>query len=231
MYDPLRAYAPLARVDRSNGSSQDKVCYYHTDPAGTARQVTDSKGHVVWGGACTAWGKVRANLADAANFVQPLRLPGQYQDDESGLHYNTFRYYDPHAGRFVSQDPIGLNGGLNLYQYAPNPINWIDPWGLMCETAPTRKSGGSLTEPQLPPKTIVKENGVEIVHYTRSGDHGPAHLHVKGGGAETKIGQAGKPIEGSPELSSVQRVVVENNRATIRRAIDKIQRWFGFNQI
>ncbi|EPP0275528.1 RHS repeat-associated core domain-containing protein, partial [Salmonella enterica subsp. enterica] len=61
---------------------------------------------------------------------QPLRLPGQYFDDETGLHYNLFRYYAPECGRFVSQDPIGLNGGINLYQYAPNPLSWIDPWGL-----------------------------------------------------------------------------------------------------
>ena len=58
------------------------------------------------------------------------RLPGQYFDDETGLHYNLFRYYAPECGRFVSQDPIGLRGGLNLYQYAPNPIRWIDPLGL-----------------------------------------------------------------------------------------------------
>jgi RHS repeat-associated protein len=57
-------------------------------------------------------------------------MPGQYHDEESGLSYNTFRYYDPHGGRFVSSDPIGLAGGLNLYAYAPNPITWIDPWGL-----------------------------------------------------------------------------------------------------
>ncbi|MDJ4475795.1 hypothetical protein LD950_24245, partial [Salmonella enterica] len=50
--------------------------------------------------------------------------------DETGLHYNLFRYYAPECGRFVSQDPIGLVGGINLYQYAPNPISWIDPWGL-----------------------------------------------------------------------------------------------------
>ncbi|MGT9195033.1 RHS repeat-associated core domain-containing protein, partial [Salmonella enterica subsp. enterica serovar Typhimurium] len=59
-----------------------------------------------------------------------LRLPGQYFDDETGLHYNLFRYYAPECGRFVSQDPIGLRGGINLYQYAPNPLSWIDPWGL-----------------------------------------------------------------------------------------------------
>nr|WP_237150821.1 MULTISPECIES: RHS repeat-associated core domain-containing protein [unclassified Pseudomonas] len=46
------------------------------------------------------------------------------------MHYNTFRYYDPEVGRFVKQDPIGLNGGDNLYQYGSNPLGWIDPLGL-----------------------------------------------------------------------------------------------------
>ncbi|MCQ6463566.1 RHS repeat-associated core domain-containing protein, partial [Vibrio parahaemolyticus] len=68
-----------------------------------------------------------------AYFHQPLRLPGQYFDDETGLHYNLFRYYAPECGRFVSQDPIGLKGGINLYQYAPNPLSWIDPLGLTTE--------------------------------------------------------------------------------------------------
>jgi RHS repeat-associated protein len=60
---------------------------------------------------------------------QNIRLQGQYLDTETGLHYNTFRYYDPDIGRFATQDPIGLLGRLNLYQYAPNPSLWIDPWG------------------------------------------------------------------------------------------------------
>ncbi len=47
-----------------------------------------------------------------------------------GLHYNLFRYYDPDCGRFTQQDPIGLAGGINLYQYAPNALGWVDPWGL-----------------------------------------------------------------------------------------------------
>ncbi|MBQ4765463.1 hypothetical protein F9U43_22240, partial [Pectobacterium versatile] len=59
-----------------------------------------------------------------------LRYAGQYADDETGLHYNLFRYYDPAVGRFTTQDPIGLAGGIKLYQYAPNPISWIDPLGL-----------------------------------------------------------------------------------------------------
>ncbi|MCV5632456.1 RHS repeat-associated core domain-containing protein, partial [Escherichia coli] len=60
-----------------------------------------------------------------------LRLPGQYYDEETGLHYNLFRYYAPECGRFISQDPISIRGGLNLYRYAPNPISWIDPLGLI----------------------------------------------------------------------------------------------------
>ncbi|PPS61390.1 hypothetical protein CR917_10575 [Pseudomonas sp. BRM28] len=60
----------------------------------------------------------------------PIRFQGQYHDHETGLHYNRYRYYDPAVGRFVGQDPIGYLGGFNLYQYVPNPIDWIDPWGL-----------------------------------------------------------------------------------------------------
>jgi RHS repeat-associated protein len=59
-----------------------------------------------------------------------IRLQGQWFDAETGLHYNLFRYYDPDVGRFVSQDPIGLAGGVNTYRYALNPLTWIDPWGL-----------------------------------------------------------------------------------------------------
>jgi RHS repeat-associated protein len=65
-------------------------------------------------------------------------MQGQYEDSETGLYYNTFRYYDPEIGRFISQDPIGLAGGNNLYQFAPNVNSWIDPWGLAANTAPFR---------------------------------------------------------------------------------------------
>lgn len=69
------------------------------------------------------------------------------------------------------------------------------------------------------------------MHYTRSGDHGPAHLHVKGGGAETKIGQAGKPIEGAPQLTPTQQKVVFENKSAIRKSVDQIQRWVRFNEM
>ncbi|WP_321845473.1 RHS repeat-associated core domain-containing protein, partial [Paraburkholderia bannensis] len=55
-----------------------------------------------------------------------------YHDEETGLHYNRHRYYDPDSGRFISKDPIGLAGGVNAYRYAPNPVQWVDPLGLTC---------------------------------------------------------------------------------------------------
>lgn len=73
-----------------------------------------------------------ARASKAAGIVarNSLRFQGQQEDEETGLHYNRHRYYDPGSGRFVSKDPIGLAGGINVYQYVPNPIVWIDPLGL-----------------------------------------------------------------------------------------------------
>ncbi|WP_137517993.1 RHS repeat-associated core domain-containing protein, partial [Escherichia coli] len=68
---------------------------------------------------------------DHGGVEQNLRYQGQYLDRETGLHYNLHRYYDPDVGRFMVTDPIGLAGGINLYQYAPNPLSWIDPLGLL----------------------------------------------------------------------------------------------------
>jgi RHS repeat-associated protein len=62
--------------------------------------------------------------------LQPYRFQGQIYDVETGLHYNRFRYYDPDIGRFISHDPIGLLGGENHFQYAPNPVEWVDLFGL-----------------------------------------------------------------------------------------------------
>ena len=82
----------------------------------------------MWTAKYKAWGGLFQN--EIATTHQPLRFQGQYFDAETGLHYNRHRYYDPETARFVTQDPIGLDGGVNLYQYAPNPMGWIDPLGL-----------------------------------------------------------------------------------------------------
>jgi RHS repeat-associated protein len=99
---------------------------------GAPMEVTDEVGDLAWVGDYTAWGKVKKDTdhAFSARIEQPIRYPGQYEDDATGLHFNTFRYYDPDVGRFISHDPVGLMGGDNLYAYAPNPARWMDPLGL-----------------------------------------------------------------------------------------------------
>ncbi|PTU69042.1 hypothetical protein DBB33_06090 [Chromobacterium haemolyticum] len=116
--DPLRKPAP-------EPSEPTTVYYYHTDHLGTPQALTDEQGALALEMDYQAWGQAREIIADAANKAgirNPFRFQGQYQDQESGLHYNRHRYYDPEIGRFISRDPIGLMGGVNTHTYAPNPI-------------------------------------------------------------------------------------------------------------
>ncbi len=83
-----------------------------------------------------------------------IRFQGQYFDEESSLHYNRHRYYNPNSGQFISQDPIGLLGGVNNYQYAPNPTGWVDPLGLSCKETLALPSPNSLT-PEMPSEPII----------------------------------------------------------------------------
>ncbi|NIG53533.1 DUF4160 domain-containing protein [Chitinophaga sp. Cy-1792] len=94
----------------------------------------------------------------------------------------------------------------------------------------TTKSGGKYTEPTLPSKTVADNGKVKAEHYTRSGDHGPPHVHVKGGGPETKVGQNGKPTDGSPELTPTQQKFVNEFKSDIRSALKKIGRWYNYNR-
>ena len=104
---------------RRGNLNSPQAYYFHTDALGTPKEVTNSTGQIVWQADYKAWGEI--DLYRVHQIDQPLRFQGQYADDETGLYYTTFHCYDPHSGRFTTQDPIGLAGGLNLYQYAPNP--------------------------------------------------------------------------------------------------------------
>ena len=93
--------------------------------------MTDDEGNLVWFGDYYDWGKLKSETNVTVTAYQSFRLQNQYADSDTGLYYNFFRYYEPDAGRFVNQDPIGLEGGDNIYLFSPNIQSWIDPLGLL----------------------------------------------------------------------------------------------------
>ncbi|MGL5002356.1 MAG: RHS repeat-associated core domain-containing protein, partial [Casimicrobium sp.] len=142
------------------------VYYFHTDQVGLPEELSDQEGNIRWRASYKTWGATvsetwevtalngeslnglaHAQHADARGneLEQNLRFQGQYFDRDTGLHYNTFRFYDPDIGRFISPDPIGLEGGENLHTYSPNPISWIDPWGY-CGAKWTKKGWKHVNE-------------------------------------------------------------------------------------
>ena len=131
VYTEDRNYEPLAQITTYNGSDKAReILYYHNDQIGIPREMTDEEGNIVWSGDYSGWGKLTQEGRLKMDIHQPFRLQNQLYDEETGLHYNFFRYYDPEIGRFTQQDPIGLLGGENLYALARNAISYIDPLGL-----------------------------------------------------------------------------------------------------
>lgn len=113
---------------------QMKLYYVYNNELGTPKQMTDEDGQQVWSFNQTPFGVGTPNTdvdGDSIDVNLNVRFPGQYWDNESGLHYNYFRYYDPVIGRYLQSDPIGLEGGINTYAYVGgNPLSYVDPLGL-----------------------------------------------------------------------------------------------------
>ncbi len=110
------------------GTGSHTVYYFINDHLGTPLKIMDSQGQIVWSADYTPFGQALVSENAIGN---EFRLPGQYYDSETGLHYNWHRYYDPDTGKYLTPDPIGLAGGINPFVYSyNNPINFIDPNGL-----------------------------------------------------------------------------------------------------
>ncbi|WP_417354685.1 RHS repeat-associated core domain-containing protein [Gallaecimonas pentaromativorans] len=103
-----------------------EVYFYELDWRKAPIRLWDSQGQCAWKAQSDAWG----NYQCEGDIHQPLRLPGQFEDELTGLYFNRFRDYDPKTGRYLTPDPLGLKGGLNSYRYTPNPVDYIDPLGL-----------------------------------------------------------------------------------------------------
>lgn len=102
--------------------------YFHNDHLGTPQALTDDSGTVVWQGNYSPFGEVTETIDTVE---QNIRFPGQYFEEETGLHYNYFRDYDPTTGRYIESDPIGLDGGVNTFGYGyQNSVSNFDIFGL-----------------------------------------------------------------------------------------------------
>ncbi|ATZ13315.1 RHS domain-containing protein [Erwinia amylovora] len=151
-YDPESPWTPLAAIEQAGEGPQADIYWLNTDLNSAPLEVTDADGRLRWSGQYDTFGRLQGQTtAGAAQrtgpvYDQPLRYAGQYADSETGLHYNLFRYYEPDVGRFTTQDPVGLAGGLNLYAYAPNPYGWVDPLGLSRCKPGTASGEGSKIE-------------------------------------------------------------------------------------
>ena len=121
--------------------------YAICQPNGQVLALLNPQGKTLW---CrekqTLWGLLFSNEYRQSNPLNPQMLfAGQYYDEESGLAYNRFRYYDPESGNYISSDPIGLSGGERPFRYVGNPMDWVDMFGLArCHGLPSaRKAGGT----------------------------------------------------------------------------------------
>ncbi|HBQ4139298.1 TPA: RHS repeat protein, partial [Escherichia coli] len=113
-----------------------KIHLYHCDHRGLPLVLVSTEGATEWCAEYDEWGNL-LNEENPHQLQQLIRLPGQQYDEESGLYYNRHRYYDPLQGRYITQDPIGLEGGWNQYVYASiHPTYSIDPLGLIDKPAP-----------------------------------------------------------------------------------------------
>ncbi|MFJ1430571.1 RHS repeat-associated core domain-containing protein [Capnocytophaga canimorsus] len=99
-----------------------------SDYIGRPIQVYDQNGEKVWSADYDIYGKL-INLQGDKSFI-PFRQLGQYEDIETGLYYNRFRYYDCNTGTYISQDPISILGGFNIYAYVHDVNGWVDIFGL-----------------------------------------------------------------------------------------------------
>ena len=128
VYEP-GSFCPLAKLQGED------LYYVVTDHIGTPRELISEDGtRTAWRARLGLWGETEALTRRAANDNTapdcPIRFQGQWFDEESGLHYNRFRYYDPEAGQYLSPDPIGLAGGSRPQAYVADTVSSVDPLGL-----------------------------------------------------------------------------------------------------
>ena len=111
------------------GTADEALVWLHTNHLGAPEAATNQQGQAIWQASYAPFGQARVK---SHGFVLNLRLPGQYEDSESGLYYNRQRYYDPNRGQYLTPDPMGTPDGPDTYAYVNyNPLKYVDPEGLI----------------------------------------------------------------------------------------------------
>jgi RHS repeat-associated protein len=140
VYPSAEAIVPLLFVDYDHvdaAPESGRAHYVFGNQIGVPLHIEDQTGGVVWRAEhVEPYGAV--TVAPGAALAYAPRFPGHYFDEETGLHYNRYRYYSPRLGRYLQPDPIGQRGGINVYAYAPNPLVDVDVLGLTKCSLPTR---------------------------------------------------------------------------------------------
>ncbi|OZO02467.1 type IV secretion protein Rhs, partial [Pseudomonas sp. IB20] len=155
LYEP-DSFRPLALLE-GFGPKDTQPFHYQLDHLGTPQELTAPDGEIVWSAHYRAYGQI--SRLDINKVDNRLRFQGQYFDPESGLHYNRHRYYNPDIGRYLTPDPVKLAGGINAYQYAPNPTGWVDPTGLSANCPPKGRKTLTCDKPAEPSTPEVSRNG------------------------------------------------------------------------
>ncbi len=135
-------HANNANLGGSNGTAVEAVLYLRTDELATPREARNAQGTVIWSWYSAAFGDTNPAEDPDGNgqrTIVNLRFPGQYADQEAGLHYNWHRSYDPATGRYLESDPLGIDGTINTYAYVESrPLVWVDADGEAPRRCPPR---------------------------------------------------------------------------------------------
>ncbi|AGC46191.1 hypothetical protein MYSTI_04902 [Myxococcus stipitatus DSM 14675] len=222
-------FTPLAKSDKGIRY----LCV--NDASGAPRELIAPDGKVAWSARLSAWGELREV---AQNDVScPLRFQGQWYDEESDLHYNRHRYYDPATGRYVSRDPIGLSGGLNAYTYPRSPLTQADPYGLTGGCPPldlsiVKQSTGETREehirlhntdnPNKPSHGVFADDGVAVTQEAWARAHtlgltpdSTGRLNVPMGRDVGLLGGIAGAAANHPLLTSVTIIVIPGTNRLI----------------
>ncbi|WP_395316617.1 RHS repeat-associated core domain-containing protein [Variovorax sp. UC74_104] len=249
------SYVPVARLDaRAEPAHHDapvaQVFHFHNGPAGLPEELSNNSGSLCWRASYRTWGATVAEHWEVASlngrplsavedtpetFTQNLRFQGQYLDRDTGLHYNTFRFYDPDIGRFISPDPIGLRGGTNLHQYAPNAISWVDPLGWACGPAARKNSRGQWIDSQGKfAKAPPRPNYTYESYAHEAGWHGAnkgGHAYGTTTPNKSRFGQGEGGGKFADEVFSHPNVRAEQQSSgRWKYSVDDIGRTIGTNQ-